>query len=71
MGDRAPRQCVCWLLRAARRGLSLATGVASYIVSRAPRAMEQLLQVLDQLDKVSLAEKRALSIPFVKEVMGW
>jgi DnaA family protein len=57
--------------RAARRGLSLATGVASYIVSRAPRAMEQLLQVLDQLDKVSLAEKRALSIPFVKEVMGW
>ena len=57
--------------RATRRGFSLSVGVASYIVSRAPRAMEQLLQVLDQLDKVSLAEKRALSIPFVKEVMGW
>ena len=57
--------------RATRRGLSLSTGLASYIVSRAPRAMEQLLQVLDQLDKVSLAQKRALSIPFVKEVMGW
>ena len=57
--------------RAMRRGLSLAPGVASYIVSRAPRAMEQLLAVLDQLDEASLAEQRALSIPFVKQALGW
>ena len=57
--------------RASRRGLSLTTSVASYIVSRAPRAMSQLLQALETLDKASLAEKRALSIPFVKEVLGW
>lgn len=57
--------------RAARRGLNLSEVVASYIVSRAPRAMEQLLEVLDRLDKVSLVEQRALSIPFVKEAMGW
>jgi DnaA family protein len=57
--------------RATRRGLSLSSGVASYIVSRAPRATEQLLEVLDQLDKVSLVRQRALSIPFVKETMGW
>ncbi len=57
--------------RANRRGLSLSSGVASYIVSRAPRAMDQLLEVLDELDKTSLAQQRALSIPFVKEAMGW
>jgi DnaA family protein len=57
--------------RAARRGLSLSPGVASYIVSRAPRATEQLLEVLDILDKASLARQRALSIPFVKEALGW
>jgi len=57
--------------RAARRGLSLSPGVATYIVSRAPRAMEQLLEVLDLLDKASLARQRALSIPFVKEALGW
>nr|CAI78748.1 chromosomal replication initiator protein dnaA [uncultured Gammaproteobacteria bacterium] len=57
--------------RATRRGLSLSKSVATFIVSRAPRATEQLLMVLDQLDKHSLARQRALSIPFVKEVMGW
>ena len=57
--------------RASRRGLTLSSSVASYIVSRAPRAMDQLLQVLETLDKASLAEKRALSIPFVKEALGW
>jgi DnaA family protein len=57
--------------RAMRRGLALSPGVASYIVSRAPRAMEPLLAVLDQLDAASLAEQRALSIPFVKQALGW
>lgn len=57
--------------RAMRRGFSLSPVVASYIVSRAPRAMDQLLQVLDQLDQASLAQQRVLSIPFVKQALGW
>ncbi len=57
--------------RASRRGLLLSAEVASYIVNRAPRAMEQLLVLLDTLDKTSLAEQRALSIPFVKRTLGW
>ncbi len=57
--------------RAVRRGLALPPGVASYIVSRAPRGMEQLLELLDQLDRASLAQQRALSIPFVKQALGW
>lgn len=57
--------------RAARRGMSLSPGVASFIVSRAPRAMPQLLAVLDRLDEASLAQQRLLSIPFVKQILGW
>jgi len=57
--------------RAARRGLSLSPAVSRYIVSRAPRDMVRLLEVLDRLDEASLAQQRALSIPFVKNAMGW
>jgi DnaA-homolog protein len=57
--------------RATRRGLTLSPGVANYIVNRAPRAMSQLLDVLDLLDHASLAQQRALSIPFVKAALGW
>ena len=57
--------------RAERRGLVLPTELASYIVHRAPRSLDRLLELLDQLDRASLAEKRALSIPFVKQLLGW
>jgi len=57
--------------RASRRGLLLPVEVARYIVNRAPRAMQSLLDLLDVLDKTSLAQQRALSIPFVKQVLGW
>ncbi|MFT4517885.1 MAG: DnaA family protein [Halioglobus sp.] len=57
--------------RADRRGMSLSPEAASYIVSRAPRGMDQLLLLLDHLDQASLAQQRALSIPFVKGALGW
>lgn len=57
--------------RAARRGLAMPDGVARYIISRAPRQMAELLALLDRLDQASLAQKRAVSRPFVKEVLGW
>ncbi len=57
--------------RAERRGLQLAPEVASYIVSRASRSLNDLLQVLDRLDRASLVQQRALSVPFVKNVLGW
>ena len=57
--------------RAGRRGLSMSAEVAFYIVTRAPRSLEHLLELLDTLDKASLAEQRALSIPFVKQALGW
>ena len=57
--------------RAARRGLALGGDVCAYVVSRAARDMEALLALLDRLDEASLVEQRALSIPFVKVVLGW
>ena len=57
--------------RARRRGLALSEEVARFIVTRASRDLEQLLALLDQLDKASLARQRALSIPFVKQILGW
>lgn len=57
--------------RAGRRGLVLPPEVAGYIVNRAPRDMDALLRLLAQLDAASLVEQRALSLPFVKAVLGW
>ena len=57
--------------RAARRGLSLSREVCSFIVSRSARDTEALLGLLDKLDNASLIEQRALSIPFVKSILGW
>ena len=57
--------------RAGRRGLALSDEVARFIVTRASRDLEQLLALLDQLDKASLARQRALSIPFVKQTLDW
>lgn len=57
--------------RARRRGLELPPDVASYIISRAPRGMDALLAKLDALDRASLAQQRHLSIPFVRQTLGF
>jgi len=51
---------------AAARGLRLGDGVARYLVERLPRALPELLGVLDRLDRASLAAKRPLTLPFVR-----
>lgn len=68
--DDAARMGALQLL-ARTRGLALEPEVARYILARAPRGMEALVGVLDALDQRSLAAGRRLSIPFVREVMGW
>jgi DnaA family protein len=57
--------------RAARRGLALGREVCSYVIARSARDMEALLALLETLDNASLVEQRALSIPFIKGVLGW
>lgn len=57
--------------RAQRRGLELGDEVMNFILYRCERDTESLLETLDRLDRASLREKRRLTIPFVKEVLGW
>lgn len=55
--------------RAAQRGMEMPPEVASYLLSRAPRDMQALFDLLDELDEVSLAAQRKLTIPFVREII--
>lgn len=57
--------------RAARRGLTLPDAVARYLLARETRTLPVLLATLDRLDVASLSLKRPLTIPLVREVMGW
>jgi len=56
---------------ARRRGLELNEEVATFIMNRAPRGIEQLIKYLEILDEESLSHQRGLSIPFIKKVLGW
>jgi len=56
-------------LRAAQRGMEMPPEVANYLLNRAPRDMQALFALLDELDEVSLAAQRRLTIPFVREVI--
>lgn len=56
-------------MRAKCRGIILSEEVGKYILTHCPRHMGTLLAALDALDKASLALKRRLTIPFVKEIL--
>lgn len=56
--------------RAAERGLKLPLAVGRYLLNRLPRDTHQLFATLEQLDHHCLAEKRSLTIPFIKKVLN-
>ena len=58
-------------LRASRRGLNLPDDVGRFILTRGSRSMNALFELLDQLDQASLQAQRKLTIPFLKETLGW
>ena len=57
--------------RASARGLHINNDVAQYILNRSPRDTHKLFDVLEHLDEMSLSAQRKLTIPFVKQVLGW
>ncbi len=57
--------------RAADKHMPLSSDVLNYIFQRHSRDLQSLLEVLNRLDELSLAEKRRLTIPFVRQVMDW
>lgn len=55
---------------AGRRGLALSDEIAAYLLARVPRDMATLTAILEALDRQSLARKRPLTLPLVREVLG-
>lgn len=58
-------------LRAQARGLDLSEEVLAFIMHRSSRDMVELFECLQQLDDLSMVEKRRITIPFIKEMLGW
>jgi hypothetical protein len=52
-----------------KRGLAIAPEAASYITARISRSYVALMQAVDMLDEASLSQRRAITIPFAREVM--
>ena len=57
--------------RALHRGYELNESVLSYWLARGPRDLRLLLTDLDRLDRASLAHQRHVTIPLLKEVLGY
>lgn len=58
-------------MRAKARGMDMPEEVSRFILSRAPRDSSQIFALLNVLDNASLQHQRKLTIPFVKEVLGF
>jgi len=57
--------------RANQRGMGLNDATADFIYRRSNRSIDQLMVLLNKLDRVSMVKKRRLTIPLVKETMNW
>lgn len=57
-------------LRARGRGLHMPDEVARYLLTRQARDLTGLLDLLDELDRASLAAQRRLTVPFAREVLA-
>jgi len=55
--------------QAARRGLRLSDDVVAYLLTRLPRDLASLNAVLEALDRYSLASKRPVTVPLVREAL--
>ncbi|HED15645.1 MAG TPA: DnaA regulatory inactivator Hda [Gammaproteobacteria bacterium] len=55
--------------RASGQGLELPDETASYLIRRYPRDMVSLMELIEKLDRASLAASRRLTVPFVKQAL--
>lgn len=54
--------------KAKQRDFDLPVEVSRYLLSRMPRDLRSLQEIIEQLDRLSLQSHRKLTIPFVKDV---
>ena len=55
---------------AQRRGMALADGVVSYLLSHYSRDLGFLMDLLDRLDRFALAEHRTVTVPLLKQMLA-
>ena len=55
--------------QAEARGLRLPQDALDYLLARAPRDMRSLAALLAALDRYSLEQKRAITVPLLREVL--
>lgn len=55
---------------ATRRGMALAEGVVSYLLTRYSRDLGFLMGLLDRLDRFALAEHREVTVPLLKQMLA-
>lgn len=51
-------------------GLSLSREVINFLLTRCSRKLVDLIAILKILDKTSLSERRSITVPFIKDVLG-
>lgn len=70
--NRASDEQKCRIIRtrAGSRGFSLSPEAAYYILSRAPRDLGSLMDLIDHLDRTSLAAKRGVTVPFIRDALA-
>ena len=54
---------------AAARGFALPREVIDYLLARAPRDLSSLRALVDTLDRLSLEQKRAITVPLARELL--
>jgi DnaA family protein len=54
---------------AAARGFMLPPEVSDYLLARVPRDLSSLRVLVDTLDRVSMEQKRAVTVPLAREVL--
>jgi DnaA family protein len=58
-------------LNAEQRGMELRDDAAQFILLHSSRNLHDLMALLDRLDRLSLAQQRRITIPFMKACLGW
>jgi DnaA-homolog protein len=56
--------------KANERSFELSDEVIDFLICRVDRNLGSLINILDKIDHASLAEKRKITIPFVKNIIG-
>jgi DnaA family protein len=66
LGD--PEKLEAIRLRSRNRGFEMSEDVAHYILSRYPRDMHSLFELLERIDRASLTHQRRVTIPFLQRL---